>query len=49
MNLERDEPFQESWKQLYGCKCGAASCRGTMIRGRGEKPKKKPVAKKIRK
>ena len=46
--LERDEPFQESWKVLYVCKCGAANCRGTMIRGREEpvKKKKKPVAKK---
>ena len=45
--LERDEPFQESWKVLYSCKCGAASCRGTMIRGREEpvKKKKQPVAK----
>jgi hypothetical protein len=46
--LERDEPFQESWKTLYVCKCGAPGCRGTMIRGREEpvKKPKKPVAKK---
>ena len=44
--LERDEPYQESWKELYGCKCGAVACRGTMIRGREEPAKKKPVAKK---
>jgi hypothetical protein len=43
--LERDEPFQASWKELYCCKCGAATCRGTMIRG-GEEPKKKKAAKK---
>jgi len=44
--LERDEPFQESWKTLYGCKCGAAKCRGTMIRGHEEPVKKKRAAKK---
>ncbi len=43
--LERDEPYQESWKELYGCKCGAATCRGTMIRGREEPAKKKKPAK----
>lgn len=43
--LERDEPYQESWKVLYGCRCGAATCRGTMIRGR-EGPVKKTPAKK---
>lgn len=43
--LERDEPYQESWKELYGCKCGAAACRGTMIRGREEPVKKKPAKK----
>ena len=45
--LERDEPFQESWKVLYGCKCGAATCRGTMIRGREEPVKKKPAKKAV--
>jgi hypothetical protein len=44
--LERDEPYQESWKELYGCKCGAATCRGTMIRGREEPAKKRKPAKK---
>lgn len=49
--LERDEPYQESWKQLYGCKCGAATCRGTMIREREEsaKKKKKPAKKAVAK
>lgn len=47
--LERDEPFQESWKVLYGCKCGAATCRGTMIRGREEPVKKKPAKKAVAK
>ena len=45
--LERDEPYQESWKELYGCKCGAATCRGTMIRGREEPVKKKPAKKPV--
>ncbi len=45
--LERNEPYQESWKELYSCKCGAANCRGTMIRGREKrKPAKKAAAKK---
>ena len=44
--LERNEPYQESWKELYGCKCGAATCRGTMIRGREEPAKKRKPAKK---
>jgi uncharacterized protein len=43
--LERDEPYQESWRELYGCKCSAATCRGTMIRGREEPVKKKPAKK----
>lgn len=51
--LERNEPFQESWKELYGCKCGAATCRGTMIHEREEpvkkKAAKKPVAKAAKK
>jgi len=44
--LERNEPHQESWKELYGCKCGAATCRGTMISGREEPVKKRKPAKK---
>lgn len=47
--LERDEPYQESWKELYGCKCGAATCRGTMIRGREETAKKRPAKKAVTK
>lgn len=43
--LERDEPYQESWKELYSCKCGATTCRGTMIRRREDLLKKKAAKK----
>jgi SET domain-containing protein len=29
--LELEEEPLPSWEQLYACRCGAASCRGTML------------------
>ncbi len=34
---ERDGEPEESWDRLYACECGAAKCRGTIL-----KPEKKP-------
>lgn len=41
--LERDEPWQARWSELYGCRCGAPSCRGTIL-----KKWRKPAAPKRR-
>jgi SET domain-containing protein len=30
-HMELDEPITESAKKKFGCHCGAAKCRGTMI------------------
>jgi len=30
-HMELDEPITESAKKKFGCRCGAANCRGTMI------------------
>ena len=33
-----DEPLP-SWERLYACRCGAASCRGTMLDPESVRPK----------
>ena len=38
---ERDGTEDEEWENLYVCKCGAPTCRGTILA-----PKKTPRAKK---
>ena len=30
-NLELEEDYLPSWRQVYECRCGAAGCRGTML------------------
>jgi uncharacterized protein len=42
-SLERDQPVRKAWLKLYACKCGAARCRGTMLK---LPPAKRPAAKK---
>jgi SET domain-containing protein len=32
--LEREGRFDPAWAALYVCRCGAATCRGTMLRPR---------------
>ena len=29
---ERNGPFEESWLDLYACRCGAPGCRGTILK-----------------
>ena len=31
--LEREGDWQPAWDALYACRCGAPSCRGTMLAG----------------
>jgi uncharacterized protein len=41
--LEREGRYQKAWDELYACRCGAPTCRGTML---NRKPRrKKPAAK----
>jgi hypothetical protein len=35
-SLERDGTLPRNWRQLYACRCGATSCRGTMLAPRGK-------------
>jgi hypothetical protein len=30
--LTRDEPWDPRWRKLYVCRCGAAECKGTILR-----------------
>jgi SET domain-containing protein len=30
--LTRDEPWDDRWSKLYACRCGAATCRGTILK-----------------
>jgi SET domain-containing protein len=39
--LEREGRYQKAWDALYACKCGASTCRGTML---NRKPRKKKPA-----
>jgi SET domain-containing protein len=29
--LRREEPWQDHWAELYACRCGAPTCRGTIL------------------
>lgn len=29
--LRREEPWQDHWTELYACRCGAPTCRGTIL------------------
>lgn len=31
-SLARDEPWDESWRKLYACHCGAPDCRGIILK-----------------
>jgi len=45
-NLERAGRYRAEWKKLYTCRCGAESCRGTMLAPRPERRAKgKPQSK----
>ena len=35
--LEREGRYQKAWDELYKCKCGAPTCRGTMLNRRRRK------------
>jgi len=42
--LEREGRFDPAWEALYECRCGAESCRGTMLkprRKRGRRPRRR--------
>ena len=41
--LEREGRYKKAWDALYACKCGAPTCRGTMLT-RKPKAKKKPAS-----
>jgi SET domain-containing protein len=30
-SLARDEPWDDAWAELYACRCGAPTCRGTIL------------------
>ena len=30
--MTRDEPWDDRWTELYACRCGAATCRGTILK-----------------
>lgn len=36
-NLEREGPYRASWKRIYVCRCGAPSCRGTLLASQPER------------
>jgi len=38
--LVREEPWQERWRALYACRCGAAACRGTILKS--PRPPRRP-------
>jgi hypothetical protein len=41
-------PIDETMRRLYACRCGTATCRGTILQPEPKKaPKKKAVAKKV--
>lgn len=40
--LEREEECAPEWKELYVCRCGAATCRGTLLQPREPPPKSRP-------
>ena len=42
--LQREEEAGPEWKQLYVCRCGATSCRGTLLRAPEPKPKRRLAA-----
>jgi hypothetical protein len=42
--LMREDPWQEHWRELYACRCGAARCRGMILKS--PKPPRKKAAKK---
>lgn len=40
--LEREGRYKKAWDQLYACRCGVPTCRGTMLkRGRPRRTKRK--------
>jgi SET domain-containing protein len=36
--LEREGRYQKEWDELYACKCGAPTCRGTLLNRKRRKP-----------
>ena len=42
--LEREGRYQKAWDALYACKCGAPTCRGTMLNRRLKRLMKKSAA-----
>jgi SET domain-containing protein len=44
-NLDRDPPLPRNWRSLYTCRCGAESCRGTMLAARPQRKRRKKNAK----
>jgi SET domain-containing protein len=49
-SLSRDEPWDERFRELYVCRCGAPRCRGTILRNpKPPAPRKRAAAKKTAK
>lgn len=40
--LEREGRYRRAWDRLYACRCGAAECRGTMLKRRPRRTKRTP-------
>jgi SET domain-containing protein len=40
-SLEPADVPKRAWKRAYGCRCGAAKCRGTMVDARLTRPKRR--------
>jgi SET domain-containing protein len=41
-SLTRDEPWDDRWASLYACHCGAAGCRGTILKSPRPPAKRAP-------
>jgi SET domain-containing protein len=42
-HLYRTGRYPAGWKKRYACHCGAASCRGTMLKPKRRRTKRKPI------
>ncbi len=43
-HLEYSGRYQREWRERYACRCGAPSCKGTMLLPRPPRKKKEPKA-----
>lgn len=40
--LEREGRLPAGWRERYACRCGAPNCRGTILRPRRKKRRRRP-------